>query len=373
MIDTASVDLLSLIRQDVPLRRLSSCDGGEYHGPCPFCGGLDRRDADRFVVWPRRNRYWCRKCGRAGDPIDYVMARQNLTFPEACARLGLALGGNRHPRRPSVARSGSWNTQSSPLEHPGRRLAAGTPPTVEGCGPDSPLPLAEPPGSNWQARAGELARECAARLWQPEGARACDWLIRCRGLSAATIRAAGLGYNSQDRSEPAAAWGLRDRETVFVPRGVTLPWYGGGMLWRLNVRRSRGAPKYLGPAGSGNGLYGADALTRNHPAVLLEGEIDALSVIEACRDLATVVATGSTAGSRRAQWIDLLCRCPLVLVAFDADEAGEQASGWWLDRLPNAFRWRPYYAKDINGMLTAGGDVRAWLAAGLDYSRGSAK
>jgi hypothetical protein len=174
-----------------------------------------------------------------------------------------------------------------------------------------------------------------------------------------------------DRREPAAAWGLRDRETVFVPRGVTLPWYGGGLLWRLNVRRSRGAPKYLGPAGAGNGLYGADALSESRPAVVLEGEIDALSVIEAGRDLANVVATGSTAGGRRAQWIDLLRRCPLLLVAFDADEAGEQASGWWLDRIPKAVRWRPYYAKDINGMLTAGGDVRAWLVAGINYSRGA--
>ena len=101
---------------------------------------------------------------------------------------------------------------------------------------------------------------------------------------------------------------------------------------------------------------------------MLEGEFDTLSLVEAAGDLATAVATGSTAGSRRAQWVDLLRRCPVVLVAFDADEAGEGASRWWLEHLPNAVRWRPYYAKDVNGMATAGGDVRAWLAAGLRYA-----
>ena len=101
---------------------------------------------------------------------------------------------------------------------------------------------------------------------------------------------------------------------------------------------------------------------------MLEGEFDSHSLIEAAGDLATAVATGSTAGSRHAQWVDLLRRCPVVLVAFDADEAGESASRWWLEHLPNAARWRPYYAKDVNGMATAGGDVRAWLAVGLRHA-----
>ena len=33
---------------------------GEYHGPCPECGGTKR-----FCVW-RRGNYWCRECGHRG-------------------------------------------------------------------------------------------------------------------------------------------------------------------------------------------------------------------------------------------------------------------------------------------------------------------
>ena len=41
------VDLLALIGRDVQLRRVASTNGGEWAGPCPFCGGHDR-----FRVWP---------------------------------------------------------------------------------------------------------------------------------------------------------------------------------------------------------------------------------------------------------------------------------------------------------------------------------
>ena len=79
--DTSSVDLLALIGQDVPLKRQSNHAGGEYHGPCPFCGGFDKPDADRFVVWPRRNRYWCRKCHRTAIPS--ITSWATTAFPSS--------------------------------------------------------------------------------------------------------------------------------------------------------------------------------------------------------------------------------------------------------------------------------------------------
>lgn len=63
--------------------------------------------------------------------------------------------------------------------------------------------------------------------------------------------------------------------------------------------------------------------------------------------------TGSTTGARRLEWVLSVAIAPLLLVAFDADAAGDKAAAWWLE-LPNARRWRPQGGKDCNDMLRAG-------------------
>ena len=49
------MDIMALIGGDTPLRKTASTHGGEWCGPCPFCGGRDR-----FRVQPIRGRWWCR-------------------------------------------------------------------------------------------------------------------------------------------------------------------------------------------------------------------------------------------------------------------------------------------------------------------------
>jgi Toprim-like len=212
---------------------------------------------------------------------------------------------------------------------------------------------------------------CRAALWDAGGARALAWL-HGRGLGDETIKAAGLGYNPADAYHDRAAWGLPPEsdedghpKRVWLPRGVVIPWVIGGELWRVNVRRPVGDPKYIGPAGCAMGLYNADALTPARPAVLVEGELDALTVGQAAGDLVTAVATGSTSWGHRPRWIAQLALPPIVLVAFDGDDPGEEAARWWLGVLSSGRRWRAYYGKDANGLAQGGGDVRAWVMAGL--------
>jgi hypothetical protein len=338
-----------LERDGVTLRKVSTRDGGEWQGgPCPFCGEGGRHKPDRFHAWPAAAtpRFWCRQCERKGDAIAYVRERRNLSYAEALDFLGLADNGN-----------GGSAASSEPAAE--RILRPAYDP-------------AYPPSEEWQYRAILFCQETENHLWQPEGARALAWLRNDRGLTDDTIRAASLGYNPADFYEDRAAWALPPEEDdqgrpkrVWLPRGVVIPWGVAGNLWRVNIRRPVGDPKYIGPAGWHDALYRADTLVPGAPAVLVEGELDALTVAQHAGDLVAAVATGSTAGARRARWLAPLARCGRVLVAFDGDDPGEAAARYWLNVLTGARRWRAYYGKDANGQAMAGGDLRGWVSAGL--------
>ncbi len=98
---------------------------------------------------------------------------------------------------------------------------------------------------------------------------------------------------------------------------------------------------------------------------LVEGEFDALTIWQHAGRNIAAVATGSTTAARRPRWLAPLAACCVVLVAFDGDEAGEEAAAYWLRVLPRARRWRPYFGKDANDLATSGGDVAAWILDGL--------
>ncbi|MBZ0307011.1 MAG: hypothetical protein K8I82_13155, partial [Anaerolineae bacterium] len=69
--------MLAEINRDTILKRVASTNGGEYHGPCPFCGGKDR-----FIVQPDQpcgGRWSCRHCSpRWQDGIAYVQERDHV-------------------------------------------------------------------------------------------------------------------------------------------------------------------------------------------------------------------------------------------------------------------------------------------------------
>jgi len=76
--------LQDAVQSDVgPLRKVATTNGGEWAGPCPWCGGRDR-----FRVWPEKERYWCRGCGEQGDLIEYLRKRRGMTFRDACEAVG---------------------------------------------------------------------------------------------------------------------------------------------------------------------------------------------------------------------------------------------------------------------------------------------
>ena len=224
------------------------------------------------------------------------------------------------------------------------------------------------PWRGWQAQARAFVERCEQILWTPAGAQALDYLHR-RGLQDDTIQAARLGYHPTERWEDPEPWGLGpEHKKIYLLQGIVFPWYVGSELWRVLFRREGDdIPKderYRPIAGGGNTFYQVDTLRPNAPAMIVEGVLDALAVWQEAGDLIAVVAAGTTSG-RLERWIGRLDLASTVLIALDADQAGDTASDWWLKALgPQARRWRPFW-DDPAAMLQGGADLRTWVREGL--------
>jgi hypothetical protein len=276
------VDLLELIGRDTRLRRVASTRGGEYAGPCPFCGGHDR-----LRVQPGRRRWRCRVClagERWQDAIAYVQRRDRVDdFVEACRRLGASaseLGDGPDRRRAGASRAGAG----------------------DGARPLGQLPLADElmPSASWQARARAFVEECEAMLWSPAGWSARRYLVG-RGLREETLRAWRVGFQPRDqRHEPAEQWGLPAAEDdgrpawVWLPRGIVLPWFADHMLQHLKVRTGAATPngRYRAVRGGHPGLYGSDTIRPDRPVIVVEAELCAQLVWQEAGDLLGVTSLG---------------------------------------------------------------------------------
>lgn len=213
----------------------------------------------------------------------------------------------------------------------------------------------------WQTAAWAFVRRCSDALQTSTEAQA---YLGKRGLPLAWCNAQTLGWNDRERRE---TWGSTP---VYLARGVVIPWRAGDRLLKVNIRRLQGDPKYLQAAGGMNGLYDGDLLDLGTTAVLVEGELDAVSVWAGAgayciRNSVIAVATGSATGGRNRASLLRLMATDQVLLAFDDDEAGDHAAAWWQARLQRkGVRLRPT-RHDVNAMLVAGEDIEAWLAAGI--------
>ena len=343
------------------LERAASTNGGEHAGPCPRCGG-----EDRLRVWPTHpdhdpGFFWCRRCDWSGDGIDFLEEEKGYSFPEACKALGaehkLSDSGPAGSREENHSASSSTTDD---LSNP------------NGDGPVSP------PSPQWQQAAESFVQKAERTLWDDTEAaeKARAYLRDERGLSKEKIRKAGLGFHPRERYESYEKWGFDESDTLWLPRGIVIPWTYNEKYWRISIRRppddvdddeSDDRKYHMIKGSSGKVLYNADDINVTDDMVLLEGVFDALTIDQEV-EVATAVATGSTSGARASKWRVLLSICGNVLVAFDSGQAGEDASEYWVEALPNAFRWRPH-DHDANELYLSGGDLEDWVQRGITASR----
>lgn len=323
-------------------KKVASTGGGEYAGPCPFCGGGN----DRFRCWPEQGEggyWWCRQCGRSGDAIQYLKDYRHLTYLEACQYLG------REPKRSSLA---GGISSGRPAWEPRATTA---------------------PSDLWQAKARELVDDAVYNLWATGGRPMLDFLTEKRGLTKATIKKFSLGFIPFDRWAPATAWGLAEvlkddgkPKKLWFPRGLAIPLCHGGQVLRVRIRRAKsdGDPRYYLLRGSDTRamILGGDKPV----SLLVESELDAFLVYQEAGTLLNLISLGNAQTRPDKQTADLLNQSQLILLALDADQAGAAESWrWWRDHYPQAHRWPPVRGKDPGDMLAGGVNIRTWVEAGL--------
>ena len=282
----------ALILQHLPdHKQVATTNGGEWQGPCPFCGGKDR-----FYVQPARDGYSdrgghaaCRQCEYSNDAIDLVQQLTGCSYQEA--RRTLMLGEDARYSTPQAQ-----TTQ--------RRRSRGKKPARRSTAPAPQRKPSGPPPEAWQRCACDLLRSLPLAIDVPEAWAYLDG----RGFDKATIRRAGLRYNATDRWDSNTAWGLPEEinektgrpRTVWVPRGLVIPHLAYRAIWGVRVRRphedlSPDQPqKYHSVKGLRPTLYGGADLRGDHPAIMVEGVLNLLSIRQAAGDLITAVAAGST-------------------------------------------------------------------------------
>jgi DNA primase len=301
----------------------------QWNAPCPFCGG-----DDRFIILPYDSDHsgkempphaFCRQCNAWVTAEMLLQRKENISYRDAKAIVDGAK---------SLSEVGhiKWTGKAKPL----------TPAEIDGA-----------PVQEWQWGGKAVCRVYKAVLWSEVGVKALQWL-RERGISDKYIDSHELGYNPQDYSMD---WGTGQK--IFLPRGIVIPYLGQEQLWKIEIRRPTHAKKdrYVTVTGSANTLYGYDRLSFRGKAVMTEGVFDAIIMEQALEEAGitdvVAVATGSTDGSRESRWKAKLSLCDHAIIAFDPDEAGENAAHYWLRIISEAVndcrRWTPS-GGDINEM-----------------------
>lgn len=324
-----SIDLWQLVNRDTALKKKASTKGGEYCGPCPFCGNGD----DRFIVWPNHDsgyaQFWCRKCNLGGDGVAYIIARDNLTFRQV---------KKNHGRRSYTP------AQSTPAQRP--------------------KPKPKTPTDDWRQTTQTLVDDCSLALWSARNSAARRWLHE-RGLTDATIVIWKLGYAPSKRGR-VGLWHT----------GILIPWYdGAGRLWAVKVATgsTEQGEKYRAVSGSsfaGN-LFGLDKLTGKTDVFITEGEFDAMLLSQEIGDLADVLTLGAADNHLDDRWLAALLPVQRFWIATDNDEAGEKAASYWLDLVGERAKriYAPMGEKDVTDAHRAGADLRAWALAHLSESQ----
>ncbi len=306
-----AVDFVELVSARTDLRRAGA---NRYEGLCPF----HEERTPSFGIDPAQKVYYCFGCQAAGDVFTFVQETEGVDFKGALElladRTGIELEREREDEREAERRRGRERL----LE-----LLARTSAYYERCLWDS----------DEAARAREyllnrgLGEEILREFRVGYAPSAWDRVLTASlrgGFSEAELYATGLAQRSQQNGRPYDRFRSRIMFPLADIRGRVL---GFGARALSEDQR----PKYLNTSDNtvyhkGLHLYGAD-LARAHAAragetILCEGYTDVIALHQAgIRNTVGSMGTALTA----EQVGELARMAPTVLLALDADSAGQEA------------------------------------------------
>lgn len=141
-------------------------------------------------------------------------------------------------------------------------------------------------------------------------------------------------------------------------RWITIPHYQGGELVNIKFRSLPPAEKtFRRIPDCKSVLFNVDALKGRQEIILTEGELDAISLIQAGAD--NVIGATNGAGAFDPEWIDQLKTLKKIFIAYDSDEAGQKGARALAKRLGynRCYNMELPDGQDINDYFQAGNDV----------------
>ena len=299
----------------------------ELAGPCPKCGGTDRFHVHREGWWK------CYQCHPSpADAIEFVQFAGLATdFRGACDYLA------------------TWSGS----------IPTSTPMGIVGIGKVQPERKA---GSTswksdaWQDISRRLVAAAALRLEDPRGEPGCTYLAG-RGIEPEAWRAWSLGLSS--------AWHPKREEHR---PAISLPWQANGKIKAVQYRFIDAdlakAERFSQRSGGERTLFGLDLLAGRRALILVEGELNAVSIWQAARDLVDVVSFGAqdSAVGKAFPYIERLARRYERVIVWTDDAARSQAAHQAL--AGKALALRSPQGLDANDLLQRG-ELRPFVAEAL--------
>jgi len=308
-----SVDITEIVSGYIPLKRA----GASYKALCPF----HEEKSPSFIVTPTRQTFKCFGCGKGGDAINFVMAHENVDYPEAirilAARSGITVkykeGGKDGIGRDDLYKVLEWAQEV----FRGLLLKA---------------PEAEVARS-FLTRRG-VSDETSDLFKLGFSMESWDYLLqrgRKAGFDDKTLAAAGLAIEREGRGGYYDRFRGRVVFPIHDPRGRTI---GFGARTLKDEQ-----PKFLNSPetavfSKGRGFYGLhlnkEEIEKTRTVYIVEGYLDV--VIPYMAGVKGLVATLGTALTK--DHLKILRRyADKVVLVFDSDAAGQKASERGLDLL----------------------------------------
>lgn len=305
------VDLVEVVSERVSLRK----QGSNLVGLCPF---HDERTPS-FTVSPERQLYYCFGCGAGGDVFSFMMNIEGLDFTQSLESLARRAGVEMPARDSADPRAREKQAVLAALDMASRYFRAVLEKTRFGREVRSYLAK--------RGVEGELIQRfelgCALPTWDGLGKA-----LAAKGIKQEEMLAAGL-------IAPSSRGGYYDR---FRGRLMFPIWDSQGRVVAFGGRLMEGeGAKYINSPETavfrkGTFWYGLHlsrpAIRKKEAAVVVEGYTD---VIACHREgYENVVASMGTALTREQAWT-LARLTDRVLIAYDADRAGQEATLRGLD------------------------------------------